>query len=103
MEILLEILFGLYLEIGEILIPEHKFKPWQEVLLRLAGIFVSLAILGLIIGGVCLLEDTTTRTTGVILLAVGGGLLAAQIALMVVVVTHQIKAAKRKQTEQETN
>lgn len=91
MEVLFEILFGLYLEFWTLLVPEHKFKKWQESLLNLACIFVSLIISALIVAGICLITETDMPTTGIALLVVGGLLLTAQVVLFIIVLVKQIK------------
>ena len=98
MEIIFEFLFQIYFEIGEILIPDHKFKKWQEKLLKLFGILVSLAIVALIIAGGCILNETPKSVTGIVLLSIGCILLFVQIVLFIVVIVHQIKKEKRGKT-----
>lgn len=99
MDFLFEFLFQFYLEIGEILIPDRKFKKWQETLLKVAGILVSLVILGCIVAGVCVLLETSSRISGIVLLSVGCALLAIQIALFVIALVHQIKKEKRRKAQ----
>lgn len=94
MELLLEIVLEVYLGLVEIIMPEHKFKKWQETLLKIVYVVVSLLIIALIIAGICLLVESPMRTLGIALLVVGCVLLATQITLCVVVLIHQIKKDK---------
>ena len=93
---MLEILMEIYLSLGEVLIPDHKFKKWQEVLLRLVCIFVSLIIFALIVAGIAFISGENSFT-GIILLVIGGGLLTVQIILCVIVLVKQAKLEKQKQ------
>ncbi len=98
MDLLYEILLEIYLEFWTILVPEHKFKKWQETLLKITCIVVSLIILALIGAGICILVETSMRTLGIILLAVGCVLFFTQIVLFIIVLTHQIKKEKAEKT-----
>ncbi len=91
MELLYEILFEIYLEFWSILVPEHKFKKWQEALLKVSCVLVSLLILALIIAGICLLTETSLTVAGIALLTVGCVLLVTQIVLFIIVLIRQIK------------
>ncbi len=94
MELLYEIFFEIYLGFWTILVPERKFKKWQETLLKLACILVSLIIFALIFAGICLLCETPMKTAGIILLVIGCVLLVTQITLFIIVLVHQIKKEK---------
>lgn len=98
MELLLEILIELYLNIAEILVPEKKFKKWQESLLKVACVLVSCIILGFMAAGIDFLVEgiERLRVTAIVLLSVGAVLLAVQIALIVIVVVHDVKKYKAK-------
>ena len=92
-EIVFEIIFEAYLGLAEIIVPDHKFKKWQEVLLKLASIFVALTVLVCLIAGIVLLVEGN-KTVGIALTAVGGGLLAIQIVIAVFVLVHEHKKNK---------
>ena len=95
MDFLVELFMEVYLGLAEILIPEHKLKKWQETLLKLAGVFVSLSILACFWAGICLLIDNINRALGIALIIIASVLLAIQLTVFVVVLVHQIKAEKR--------
>lgn len=96
MEIILQILFEVYLNIGEILVPEKKLKKWQESLLKVACILISCTILGFMAVGIALLVEgiARLRVTAIVLLSVGAVLLAVQITLIVIAVVHGTKKYK---------
>lgn len=96
MELLLQILFEVYLNIGEILVPEKKFKKWQESLLKVTCILVSCIILAFIGFGIAMLVEGVSRlrVTAIVFLCVGSVLLAAQIALIIIVIVHETKKYK---------
>ena len=93
MEVLLEILMEAYLGLAEILVPDHKFKKWQEVLLKLGCILVSLAVIICLAVGIAMLVEGD-KTVGIALTAVGGGLLAIQIVIAIFVLVHDYKKNK---------
>lgn len=103
MDLLLEFLVEIYFSLVEIVVPEHKFKKWQEVVLKIAGILVSIAILGCLIAGISFIADSGNLTVGITLTAVGGGLLAMQLTIFIVVLVHQIKAEKQAKKEANEN
>lgn len=96
MEVLLQILFEVYLNIGEILVPEKKFKKWQESLLKVACILVGCIIMGFIAAGTAFLVDGVERLrlTAIVLLSVGAVLLSVQITLIVIALVHETKKYK---------
>ncbi len=96
MDLLVEILMDIYLSLVEVLVPEKRFKKWQEVLLKVAGVLVSLTIVALILVGISFIYETEQRMLGIILLSIGGVLLTIQIALCVFVLVKQAKAEKAK-------
>jgi len=91
MELLYEILFEIYLGFWTILVPDRKFKKWQESLLKISCILVSLIIFALIFAGICVLTETDLKALGIALLTVGSVLLIAQVVLFIIVLVHQIK------------
>lgn len=94
MEFLLELFLEVYLGFAEVLVPEHKLKKWQAVLLQVACVIVSLLILALIIAGIGLLTGTPKRTLGIVLLVVGCVLFVTQITLYVISFRKQLKKEK---------
>ncbi len=98
MEVLFEILFEIYLELWTIFVPEHKFKKWQEYLLKISCILASLIIFALIVAGVCLLTETNLKAVGITLLTVGCVLLIIQVILFIIVLVHQIKKERAEKT-----
>ncbi len=104
MEFLAEIFLEIYFELAEILLPEKKFKKWQETLLKISGILVSLIIIGCLFAGISLIVDNVNGTVGIVLTAVGGVLFGVQMTLFFVVLAHQIKAEKaaKKKAAKET-
>lgn len=96
-EIILEFFAELYLGIGELIVPEHKFKKWQESLLKMLCAIISLAILVLLIGGIVLLTGEDKRlVAGIAMTATGGGLLLVHIALFLIILIRDIKKEKEK-------
>lgn len=98
MEIFLEIMCEIYLEFALILVPEHKFKKWQEILLKILSVSVTLGVLICFIAGISILIDAnkTLYTTGIILTIVGGFLTFIQIILFIIVLKKQLKKEKSK-------
>ena len=96
MDILLEIILEIYLNLFEIIIPDHKFKKWQETLLKLACALVSVIILTGIIGGSFILADGGNKILGIVFLSVGSVLLVAQVVLFSISLKYQIKKDKQK-------
>lgn len=98
MDFFVEILFETYLSLAEILIPEHKFKKWQETLLKLAGIVVSLIIFFCLAFGISLIIEDG-GIAGIILTSVGGVLLIIQTVIFITVLVHEIKTEKLKKAQ----
>ena len=99
MEVLFEILLEIYLGLAEIIVPDHKFKKWQEVLLKLASILVALAVLVCIAVGIAMLVEGS-NTVGIALTAVGGTLLVVQIVIAIFVLVHDYKKNKEQKENQ---
>lgn len=98
LELFLEIFVEVYLNIGEILVPEKKFKKWQENLLKVLSVFVCCAVIFSVIAGIALLVDgiESLRVTGIAVLCTGVGLFIIQIILVVIAVVHDVKKYKAK-------
>lgn len=79
---------------AEVLLPEKKFKKWQEFLLKLVGALVSLTIFALLFVGVSLLIEGEETTVALVLTAIGGTLFVIQMSVFVFVLVKQIKAEK---------
>ncbi len=102
MEIILELVCEIYLELATILVPEHKFKKWQEILLKILSVTVTLGILICLGVGISFLIDKNSSfTTGIILTVVGGTFALIQIVLFVIVIKKQIKIEKAKKENEE--
>ncbi|MDE6060989.1 MAG: hypothetical protein K2G31_05935 [Clostridia bacterium] len=93
MELIFEILLEAYLGLAEIIVPDHKFKKWQEVLLKLSCILVSLAVIICLAVGIAMFVEGD-KTVGIALTAVGGSLLAIQIVIVIFVLVHEHKKSK---------
>ncbi len=93
---MLELFLEVYLSIGEILVPEKKFKKWQENLLKVFCVIICVAILCCIGIGIAFLTEEVTRlyNAGVVLVSVGAALLAVQIVLTVIAIVHGCKKKK---------
>lgn len=96
LEIVLELFLEVYLSIGEILVPEKKFKKWQENLLKVLSAVVCVVILCCIGIGIAFLTEGVARlyNSGVVLVSVGAALLAVQIVLTVIAIVHDCKKRK---------
>lgn len=103
MDIFFEILVEVYLSVFEILVPEKKFKKWQETLLKLLCILVCLVVLGCLAAGIALLVEGLEhlRVTGIALVCVGSVLLALQIALVITVIVNDVKKQKAEKAEED--
>ena len=96
MELLGEILLELYLGIAEMIVPDHKFKKWQEKLLQFLSVFAGILILVLIVAGVVLMIETEQTALGIALLSIGCAMLVVQVVLFIILLVREIKAEKQK-------
>ncbi len=102
MDFLMQLLFEVYLNIGEIFVPEKKFKRWQETLLKILCLVACCCIFGCLGAGIAILiEQESARTIGIILTSVGSVLLAIQIALVVFAIVRDAKKQKPKKENRE--
>lgn len=101
MDFLLQLFFELYLSIGEIFVPEKKFKKWQETLLKVACIIVCCVIFAFIGVGIAFLVEgiARLRVMAIVFLSAGSVMLAVQIALVVVMLVHESKKYKEEQAK----
>ncbi len=101
MDFLLQILFEVYLNIGEIFVPEKKFKKWQESLLKVVCVIVSCIIIAFIGVGIAFLVEGVKRlrTMAIVFLCVGSTSLAIQIALIIIMLVHESKKYKEEKAK----
>lgn len=101
MDFLLQILFEVYLNIGEILVPEKKFKKWQTGLLKVVCIIVSCIIIAFIGVGIAFLVEGVERLRimAIAFLCVGSVLLAVHIALIIVVLVRENRKYKEEKAK----
>lgn len=102
MDFLIQLFFELYLSIGEIFVPEKKFKRWQETLLKVACILVCCVIFAFIGVGIAFLVEgiARLRVMAIVFLSAGSVMLAVQIALVVVLLVHENKKYKQEKAKQ---
>lgn len=102
MELIAEIILEIYLGLAEIIVPDHKFKKWQEVLLKLLSTLVALAILICLAAGIALLVEGQ-KTVGTVLTAIGGAFLGIQLIIIIIVLVHDYKKNKNNKKELANN
>ena len=102
MEIFFEVLFEIYLNLGEILIPDRKFKKWQRTLLQVLCVLVCCVIFACLAVGISFLFEgkPNFRVPGIVLVSVGAVLFAVQVGLAVVVIVHDYRQEKKKKSVQ---
>lgn len=93
MDYLLDVIFGVLLELTKQLKPNCKLKKWQEVVLIILSVLLLLCSIGSLITGVHILNAVPAyKTVGVILLAIGICLILFQCITYAVLIGKHLKA-----------
>lgn len=89
LQIILEPLFFAYYDLVDNFIVDKKLKRWQEVLLKISCLIVSLSSIFLVLIGVFWVTDVEPfRTYGIIFLIIGGVILFVHILIGLFVGTN---------------
>ena len=91
-QIILEPLLYVYADLLEHFVDDLQLKKWQEYLLKISCLVISLASVFLIIIGAFFVTDAEPfKTYGTVFLAVGGSVLVIHIFLGLILGTNHVK------------
>ncbi|MDE7406560.1 MAG: hypothetical protein K2M89_06785 [Clostridiales bacterium] len=95
MDYVLDVIFGVLLELTKQLKPNCKLKKWQEVILIILSVLLLLSSIGCLIAGVHILSAVPGyKTVGKILLAVGICLIVLQCVTYAVLIGKHLKTQR---------
>ena len=98
LQIILEPLFFAYYDLVKSFIDDKQLKKWQEYLLKISCLIVSLTSFFLVLIGVFWITDVQPfKTYGIIFLIIGGAILFAHILIGLFVGTNHFVEEKREE------
>ena len=100
LDLLIQLLSGIFLSLSGVAEPERKIKKWQSTLFKVFAAVIScvtVACIGVGIG--FLIAGGNLHIAGIVLFAVGTGLLVLQILLIVIAIAVAIRKFKKRNSE----